>query len=71
VSYKSFNYEFSLQNFNILFKAKIIQDCQINENVEIEESVQIGIVCAYPKFTPPPFREEDLWNGYPEETNAP
>ncbi|MCU1347519.1 MAG: NAD-dependent epimerase/dehydratase [Acidobacteria bacterium] len=33
--------------------------------------VCIGTVCAYPKFTPLPFREEDLWNGYPEETNAP
>jgi GDP-L-fucose synthase len=33
--------------------------------------VSIGTVCAYPKFTPVPFREEDLWNGYPEETNAP
>jgi len=33
--------------------------------------VQIGTVCAYPKFTPVPFREDDLWNGYPEETNAP
>lgn len=33
--------------------------------------VQIGTICAYPKFTPVPFREEDLWNGYPEETNAP
>ena len=33
--------------------------------------VAIGTVCAYPKFTPVPFREEDLWNGYPEETNAP
>jgi len=31
----------------------------------------IGTVCAYPKFTPIPFKEEDLWNGYPEETNAP
>ena len=30
-----------------------------------------GTVCAYPKFTPVPFREDDLWNGYPEETNAP
>ena len=30
-----------------------------------------GTVCAYPKFTPVPFHEEDLWNGYPEETNAP
>ena len=33
--------------------------------------VQVGTVCAYPKHTPVPFREEDLWNGYPEETNAP
>jgi GDP-L-fucose synthase len=33
--------------------------------------VQVGTVCAYPKFTPVPFREDDLWNGYPDETNAP
>jgi GDP-L-fucose synthase len=33
--------------------------------------VQVGTVCSYPKFTPVPFREDDLWNGYPEETNAP
>jgi len=33
--------------------------------------VQVGTICAYPKFTPVPFREEELWNGYPEETNAP
>jgi GDP-L-fucose synthase len=33
--------------------------------------VQVGTVCAYPKFTPVPFKEDDLWNGYPEETNAP
>lgn len=37
----------------------------------IEKFVSIGTVCAYPKFTPVPFKEEDLWNGYPEETNAP
>ena len=37
----------------------------------IRKFVQIGTVCAYPKFTPVPFREDDLWNGYPEETNAP
>ena len=37
----------------------------------IEKFVAIGTVCAYPKFTPVPFREENLWNGYPEETNAP
>jgi GDP-L-fucose synthase len=37
----------------------------------VNKFVAIGTVCAYPKFTPVPFREEDLWNGYPEETNAP
>jgi GDP-L-fucose synthase len=37
----------------------------------VRKLVQIGTVCSYPKFTPVPFREEDLWNGYPEETNAP
>lgn len=37
----------------------------------IEKFVQIGTVCAYPKFTPVPFKEDDIWNGYPEETNAP
>ena len=37
----------------------------------IEKFVAIGTICAYPKFTPIPFREENLWNGYPEETNAP
>jgi GDP-L-fucose synthase len=37
----------------------------------VDKFVAVGTVCAYPKFTPVPFREEDLWNGYPEETNAP
>lgn len=37
----------------------------------LEKFVALGTVCAYPKFTPVPFREEDIWNGYPEETNAP
>jgi GDP-L-fucose synthase len=37
----------------------------------IEKFVALGTVCAYPKYTPVPFREENLWNGYPEETNAP
>lgn len=39
--------------------------------VRLEKFVQVGTVCAYPKFAPVPFHEEDLWNGYPEETNAP
>ncbi len=37
----------------------------------VEKFVGIGTICSYPKFTPVPFREEELWNGYPEETNAP
>jgi len=37
----------------------------------VKKFVGVGTICAYPKFTPVPFREEDLWNGYPEETNAP
>ena len=37
----------------------------------VSKFVQVGTVCAYPKFTPVPFKEDDLWNGYPEETNAP
>ncbi len=37
----------------------------------VEKTIVAGTICAYPKFTPVPFREEDLWNGYPEETNAP
>jgi GDP-L-fucose synthase len=38
---------------------------------KIEKFVALGTVCAYPKFTPIPFKEDDIWNGYPEETNAP
>jgi GDP-L-fucose synthase len=37
----------------------------------VKKFLQVGTICAYPKFTPVPFKEEDLWNGYPEETNAP
>jgi GDP-L-fucose synthase len=40
-------------------------------NVGLKKFVQVGTICAYPKFTPVPFKEEALWNGYPEETNAP
>ncbi len=48
-----------------------VQMMEIGRQVEIEKFVAIGTICAYPKFTPVPFKEEDLWNGYPEETNAP
>ncbi len=37
----------------------------------VEKTVVLGTICAYPKYTPVPFREQELWNGYPEETNAP
>src|SRR5437870_2087479 len=37
----------------------------------VKRFVSVGTICSYPKFTPVPFREEELWNGYPEETNAP
>jgi GDP-L-fucose synthase len=46
----------------------LIEQARIHK---IQKFVQVGTICAYPKFTPVPFREEDLWNGYPEETNAP
>ena len=57
-----------------LFYDNIMMGAQLMEaarRAKVEKFVQIGTVCSYPKFTPPPFREEDLWNGYPEETNAP
>jgi GDP-L-fucose synthase len=47
--------------------AKMIEEARIRG---VEKFVIIGTVCAYPKFTPVPFKEEDLWSGYPEETNA-
>jgi GDP-L-fucose synthase len=48
-----------------------VQMMEMGRQVGVEKFVAIGTVCAYPKFTPAPFKEEDLWNGYPEETNAP
>ena len=48
-----------------------VQMMEIGRQTGIEKFVAVGTVCAYPKFTPVPFKEEDLWNGYPEETNAP
>jgi len=57
-----------------LFYDNAIMGIQLMEAArreEVEKFVAIGTICAYPKFTPAPFKEEDLWNGYPEETNAP
>jgi len=48
-----------------------VQMMEVGRQVGIEKFVAIGTICAYPKFTPVPFKEEDLWSGYPEETNAP
>ena len=48
-----------------------VQLLDVARRREIEKFVTIGTVCAYPKFAAVPFKEDDLWNGYPEETNAP
>jgi GDP-L-fucose synthase len=48
-----------------------VQMMEVARQAGIEKFVAIGTICAYPKFTPIPFKEENLWNGYPEETNAP
>jgi len=48
-----------------------VQMMEVGRQANIEKFVAIGTICAYPKFTLVPFKEEDLWNGYPEETNAP
>lgn len=48
-----------------------VQLMEVGRLMGIEKFVALGTICAYPKFTPVPFKEEELWNGYPEETNAP
>src|SRR3989454_8935501 len=53
---------------NLMMGAQLMEEARLNG---VDKFVGIGTVCAYPKFTPVPFREDDLWNGYPEETNAP
>lgn len=53
---------------NLMMGIQLIEQGRLQN---IEKFVAIGTICAYPKFTPVPFKEEDLWNGYPEETNAP
>jgi len=47
-----------------------IQLIEYARHFGIKKFVCIGTICPYPKYTPVPFKEEDLWNGYPEETNA-
>ncbi|HKO97138.1 MAG TPA: GDP-L-fucose synthase [Pyrinomonadaceae bacterium] len=53
---------------NLMMGAQLIEQARLTG---VQKFVATGTVCAYPKFTPVPFREDDLWNGYPEETNAP
>ena len=53
---------------NMAMGLHLIEESRIRN---LEKFVQVGTVCAYPKYTPVPFKEEDIWNGYPEETNAP
>jgi GDP-L-fucose synthase len=53
---------------NLMMGVQLIEQGRLRN---IEKFVAIGTVCAYPKFTPVPFKEENIWNGYPEETNAP
>lgn len=53
---------------NAIMGIQLIEACR---RYSVEKTVVLGTICAYPKFTPVPFREDDLWNGYPEETNAP
>ena len=53
---------------NAIMGIQLLHEAYLNK---IEKFVAIGTICAYPKFTPVPFKEENLWNGYPEETNAP
>ncbi len=53
---------------NLVMGANVLEQARVHE---VGKTVLLGTICAYPKFTPVPFREDDLWNGYPEETNAP
>jgi GDP-L-fucose synthase len=48
-----------------------VQLMEVGRQAGVEKFVALGTICSYPKFTPVPFKEEQLWNGYPEETNAP
>lgn len=53
---------------NLLMGTYLLEEARKRE---VEKTVLLGTICSYPKFTPIPFRENELWNGYPEETNAP
>ncbi len=53
---------------NAMMGLQLFEECRL---ARIPKLVAVGTICAYPKFAPVPFKEDDLWNGYPEETNAP
>jgi GDP-L-fucose synthase len=53
---------------NLMMGVQLVEECRL---AHIPKLLAAGTICAYPKFAPVPFREDDLWNGYPEETNAP
>lgn len=53
---------------NMIMGVHLMEEARL---AKVKKFVALGTICAYPKFTPIPFKEEDLWNGYPEETNAP
>lgn len=53
---------------NLIMGTQLLHEAYLKK---IDKFVALGTICAYPKFTPVPFKEEDIWNGYPEETNAP
>jgi GDP-L-fucose synthase len=53
---------------NLMMGVQLIEECRL---ARVPKVVTIGTICAYPKLTPVPFREDDIWSGYPEETNAP
>lgn len=64
----------NMKNPGIFFYDNIMMGVQLIEEARIRgiaKFVTVGTICSYPKFTPVPFKEEELWNGYPEETNAP
>lgn len=64
----------NMKNPGAYFYDNIMMGVQLMETARIkgvEKLVAVGTICSYPKFTPVPFKEEDLWIGYPEETNAP
>ncbi len=53
---------------NLMMGVQLMEEARLRG---VRKFVALGTICAYPKFTPVPFKEDDLWNGYPEETNAP